>query len=434
MTERRYTCTLSWPGKEEARERALSQSSFRLEPNLEQSVDFDRTQNLFVEGDNLEVLKLLRSSYDSSVRMIYVDPPYNTGGAYVYSDKHQTRADTSSNENPHSGWLSMMFPRLLLAGELLREDGVVFVSIDDTEVHHLRMMMNEVFGEENFVATIVWEKKFSPQNDARWFSDNHDYILLYARSKDNWRPNLMPRTKEVDSRYKNPDGDARGPWTSSDMTVRTYNKNYDYEIMTPSGRIVEPPRGRCWGMPKSSFLTLVAENRVWFGDQGNNVPRLKRFLTDVKPGVTPRTIWKRTEVGDNQEARRGIRGIFGDVGVFDTPKPVRLIKRMLSLSTESRSNDIVLDFFAGSCTTAHAVLELNHEDGGNRRFIMVQSPEEVPADSRANEAGFKTVSEIGSERIRRVAGTLKRKDDVNGEDLGFKYLLQVPLSSQSNLL
>ncbi len=402
---------------------------FKLEPSLEQSVDFDNTQNMFVEGDNLEVLKLLLSSYGGKVRMIYIDPPYNTGGTYVYSDRHQTRPNSSSNENLHSGWLSMIFPRLLLARKLLREDGVIFASIDDNEVHHLRMMMNEVFGEENFVATIVWEKKFSPQNDARWLSDNHDYILLYARNKERWRPNLLPRTDEADSRYKNRDDDARGPWTSSDMTVKTYNKDYDYEITTPSGRKVKPPRGRCWGMPKSSFLALVSENRVWFGSKGNNVPRLKRFLSDVKPGFTSRTIWKRTEVGDNQEARRSIREIFGDVGVFDTPKPVRLIKRMLNLSTEARENDVVLDFFAGSCTTAHAVLELNHEDGGNRRFIMIQSPEEVPADSRPNEAGFKTVSEIGSERIRRVARTLKHEDDTSSQDLGFKYLLQVPLPS-----
>jgi len=426
MTEKPGTCSLSWPGKEKARELADSHSSYTLQPDPTRSIRFNDVQNLFVEGDNLEVLRLLLPSFESRVKMIYIDPPYNTGGDYVYSDRHDAASEASQNtEGTHSGWLSMMFPRLILARRLLREDGVIFVSIDDNEIHHLRMLMNEVFGEGNFITTIVWEKKSSPQNDARWFSDNHDYILLFARNKQEWRPRLLPRTAESDSRYKNPDDDPRGPWTSSDMSVKTYNIAYDYEITTPSGRKVKPPRGRCWGMPKNSFTTLVNDNRVWFGEKGNNVPRLKRFLSDVKPGITPRTIWRRSEVGDNQEARRHIREIFGDVGVFDTPKPVRLIKRMLQLCTEPSGNDIVLDFFAGSSTTAHAVLELNQEDNGSRQFILVQSPEEVPKKSRARASGFRTVSEVGSERIRRVIASIESENEITNQVQGFRYLAQV---------
>ncbi|MHA2379327.1 MAG: site-specific DNA-methyltransferase [Candidatus Thorarchaeota archaeon] len=426
MTDRPDSYTLSWPGKDEARGLAYNQSLYTLEADPELSVEFDTAGNLFIEGDNLEVLKLLLPTHEGKIKMIYIDPPYNTGGTFVYSDRHSSHSRASSRQDGiHSGWLSMMFPRLILAQRLLREDGVVLVSIDDKEVHHLRMMMNEVFGEENFVTTIVWEKKFSPQNDARWFSDNHDYILLFACNKERWRPRLLPRTPKTDSRYKNPDNDPRGPWTSSDMSVKTYNMDYDYEITTPSGRRVQPPRGRCWGMPRNSFTALVDDNRVWFGEKGGNVPRLKRFLSDVKPGITPRTIWRRSEVGDNQEARRQIRDIFGDVGVFDTPKPVRLIKRMLHLCTEPNGNDIVLDFFAGSCTTAHAVLELNQEDIGNRQFIMVQSPEEVPKKSRASAAGFRTVSEIGSERLKRVIESIRPEDEAESQDLGFRYLVQV---------
>jgi adenine-specific DNA-methyltransferase len=343
--------------------------------------------------------------------VIYIDPPYNKGGNFVYSDR---LSDT------HADWLSMIFPRLLISRDLLCDEGAIFVSIEDNEVHNLRMVMNEVFGEDNFVATIIWEKKFSPQNDARWFSDNHDYIIVYARNKDLWRPRLLPRTQETDARYKNPDDDPRGPWTSSDLTVKTYNKDYDYVITTPSGRAVNPPRGRCWGMGIDSFNSLVIDNRIWFGSDGNNVPRLKRFLSEVKQGLTPCTIWRRSDVGDNQEARRMIRQIFGDVGVFETPKPLRLMKQILYISTEPHRNDIVLDFFAGSCTTAHAVLDHNQDDGGNRRFIMVQLPEAVPDSSRAQDAGFSTVSEIGAERIRRVIEGMKSNTD-DGSSIGFKF-------------
>jgi adenine-specific DNA-methyltransferase len=404
-------CTFTWAGKEEAKSTASGPSKYKLRHLKKQSVSSDNTENMFIEGDNLEALKILRESYLGKVRMIYIDPPYNKGGRFVYSDKF---ADT------HDEWLSMMYPRLLISKELLSEEGAIFISIDDNEVHNLRMLMNEAFGEENYIATIIWEKKFSPQNDARWFSDNHDYILVYARKKETWRPRLLPRTDESDARYKNLDDDPRGAWTSSDMTVKTYNRDYDYEITAPSGRKVLPPRGRCWGMSIDAFQDLVKDNRVWFGGEGNNVPRLKRFLSEVKQGLTPCTIWKRTEVGDNQEARRTIRDLFGDVGIFETPKPLRLMKQILHIGTEPNREDIVVDFFAGSCTTAHAVLEQNEHDGGNRRFIVVQLAEPVPAGSRAFEAGFTTVAEIGAERIRRVIENMRMTSEKNNQ-LGFKY-------------
>ena len=404
-------CQFSWNGKEDARRAAIGQSKFTLQFREEQSISFDSTENMFAEGDNLEVLKILRESHHGLVRVIYIDPPYNNGSSFVYNDRFAEL---------HNEWLSMMFPRLLISREILCEEGAIFVSIDDNEVHNLRMLMNEIFGEENFIATIIWEKKSSPQNDARWFSDNHDYILVYARNKKKWRPRLLPRTEETDSRYKNPDGDPRGVWTSSDLTVKTYNRDSDYEIETPSGRSVIPPRGRCWGMSLESFNSLVTDNRIWFGSDGNNVPRLKRFLSEVKQGLTPCTIWRRSEVGDNQEARRTIRQIFGDVGVFETPKPIRLMRQILHISTEPERNDIVLDFFAGSCSTAHAVLEQNQSDGGNRSFIVIQLPERVPASSRAYDAGFATVSEIGAERIRRVIERMKSHSQ-SDESLGFKF-------------
>jgi adenine-specific DNA-methyltransferase len=404
-------CSFTWSGKEEARTAATGRARHRLKLLEEQSVSFDTTENMFIEGDNLEALKVLRESHSGLVRVIYIDPPYNKGGSFVYSDR---LAET------HAEWLSMMFPRLLISRDLLCEEGAIFVSIDDNEVHNLRMMMNEVFGEDNFIATIIWEKKFSPQNDARWFSDNHDYILVYARNKEIWRPRLLPRTEEADARYKNPDDDPRGPWTSSDLTVKTYNRDYDYVITTPSGREVSPPRGRCWGMSADSFNSLVTDHRIWFGSDGGNVPRLKRFLSEVKQGLTPCTIWRRSDVGDNQEARRTIRHIFGDVSIFETPKPLRLMKQILHIGTEPDRNDIVLDFFAGSCTTAHAVLEQNREDGGTRSFIAVQLPERVPETSRAFDAGFTTVSEIGAERIRRVIEGINSNSE-SSHPLGFKF-------------
>lgn len=312
--------------------------------------------------------------------------------------------NTEADGRFHSKWMNMMYPRLYLARNLLREDGVIFISIDDTEVDNLKKLCNEVFGEENFVANIILEKKFSPQNDAKWLSDNHDHILLFAKSKEIWRPTKLPRTAETNARYSNPDNDPRGPWASSDMTVKTYNPTFDYPIKTPSGSIVSPTKGRCWAMSKQKYEELVNDNRVWFGKDGNNIPRFKTFLSEMVEGIVPTTLWHYTEVGHNQEARQELKEIFSDMAPFDSPKPVRLINRMCDISL-SRNTEIILDFFAGSGTTAHAVLDLNRQDNGNRKFILVQLPEPTGRDD------YKTIADITKERVRRVIKKIKDEQE-----------------------
>lgn len=408
--------TFSWAGKRDAIQTLQTQSRATLIPAPEESINFESAKNLFIEGENLEVLKLLYKSYFRRVKVIYIDPPYNTGQDFVYPDNYAAPLDaylkltgqvddngaalTNKLEKSgriHSVWLSMMYPRLFLARQLLQDDGVIFVSIDDHEVHNLRMLLNEIFGEENFVANIIWEKKYAPQNDARWLSDTHDHILVYARNKEVWRPLLLPRTEEANARYVNVDNDPRGPWKSSDFSVKSYSAKYDYPIQTPSGRVVNPPESRCWAVSQEQFQQLVADNRIWFGPKGNNAPSLKRFLSEVQEGMVSKTIWPREEVGDNQEAKQEMKALLSGLEVvFDTPKPVRLMKRILQLATKSNENALVLDFFSGSCSLAQAVIELNREDNGNRRFIMVQLPE--PTGDQA----FPTIADMGKERIRRT--------------------------------
>jgi len=298
---------------------------------------------------------------------------------------------------------------------MLREDGVIFVSIDDNEVHHLRIMMNEIFGEGEFVANVIWEKKFSPQNDAKWLSNTHDYIICFARDKDIWRPNLLARTSKQNDRYSNPDNDPRGDWTSSDFSVKTYSPEYDYPITTPSGKIIELPPGRCWMTSKKKMKELQDDNRLFFGKTGGNVPRLKRFLSEVKQGITPVTILYRNDVGDTQMAKKDLLSIMPE-NMFDTPKPVSLIKHLLKIST--KPNDLILDFFAGSGTTGQAVMELNEEDGKecNRQFILVQLPEEIDKKKEAYKAGYKKISDITIERVKRAG------DKYPNVDTGFKVL------------
>ena len=350
--------------------------------------------SLIIHGDNLHALKALLPRYAGRVKCIYIDPPYNTGNeGWVYNDKvnsplmqewlKQNSPVDGEDLERHEKWLCMMWPRLHLLKELLADDGAIFVSIDDNEQHHLRMLMDEVFGAENFVNNVIWQKKFSPQNDAKHFSDNHDFILCYARNKEVWRPIPLPRTEKQNERYDNPDNDPRGPWSSSGLDVKTYAKEYDFPITVPSGRVVNPPPGRCWRCTPERFDELVNDQRIWFGTDGNNVPRIKRFLSEVKQGVTPLTLWTYEEVGHTQSATQGLNRI----GVaFSNPKPPTLIDRILRIATGP--NDIVLDSFAGSGTTAHAVLALNKEDGGNRKFILVEC--EDYADR------------ITAERVRRV--------------------------------
>ena len=358
--------------------------------------------NLIIHGDNLKALKALLPSYSGKIKCIYIDPPYNTGNEnWVYNDNVKSpmlqewlgKVVDKEDMTRHDKWLCMMMPRLKLLRELLSEDGAIFISIDDNEQHNLRCLLDEVFGGQNFIQNIIWQKKFSPQNDARYLSDNHDFIVCYAKNKiegeqkHGWIRNLLVRTEAQDQRYSNPDNDPRGMWTSSDLTVKTYSADYDYPITTPGGRIVNPTKGRCWNTSKINFQKLIDDNRVWFGEDGNNVPRLKKFLSEVQEGVVPVSIWLHNEVGHNQQAKQELKEIFTEIDLpFDTPKPVSLIKRVLQLST--LKNDIILDSFAGSGTTAQAVLELNKEDGGNRKFILVE--QEEYADN------------ITAERVRRV--------------------------------
>ena len=381
--------------------------------------------------------------------MIYIDPPYNTGGdGFVYADDRKYTPKElsrlcgmseqeckkmleyySKGKNSHSAWLTFMYPRLALARNLLKDDGVIFISIDDNEQAQLKLLCDEIFGEENFVATVIWEKKYSPQNDAKWLSDNHDFILIYARNKNIWRPLLLPRTEKMNNRYKNIDNDPRGAWKSSDCLVKTYMQVYDYPITTPSGRVVNPPKGRCWMTSSENFKKLVDDNRIWFGENGDNVPSLKRFLSEVKQGLTPLTIWKYTEVGHNQEAMREITNFFGGEKIFETPKPTSLIKHILKISTLD-SDDIILDFFAGSGTTAQAVMELNAEDGGNRKFILVQLPEPISEKSKSaydfvkNTLGKEEpkISDITQERIIRASKQIQEKYPEYQGDLGFQVL------------
>lgn len=283
----------------------------------------------------------------------------------------------------------------------MSDNGAIFVSIDDDEGHYLKTILDEIFGRENFVANIIWEKKYSPQNDAKWLSDSHDHILIYAKDKENWRPNLLPRTEAMDKRYKNPDNDPRGPWKSSGLDVKTYSAQYDYPITTPSGRVVKPPRGACWRVSKKKFKEMVEDDRIWFGANGTNVPSIKRFLSEVQQGTVSKTIWYRNEVGDNQEARQSLKELFSEnhVDLFNTPKPVRLIKRILQLATNK--NSIVLDSFAGSGSTGHAVLDLNKEDGGDRKFIMVEMEDKVAKN-------------VTAERVKKAITKYKYKG-------GFEY-------------
>lgn len=428
-----------WKGKAECLRIAQQRSMGTLRPCPEESVDFDTTQNLYIEGDNLEVLKLLQTAYYRKVKMIYIDPPYNTGNDFVYEDdfadplaryKEVTGQATKSNPETmgryHTNWLNMMYPRLRLAANLLRDDGVIFISIDDNEVHNLRKLCDEAFGEENFISEMIWQRAFSPKNDSKYTSNDHDYVLAYAKNIDNFQIGKLPRTEEANSRYTNVDNDPRGDWTSGDLSVKTYNVNTDYEITTPSGRIVSPPHGACWRVSKERFEELVSDNRIWFGESGDNVPRLKRFLSEIQDGMVASSLMMYKDVGHSQEGRQELKKLFDDKGYFDGPKPVKLMHRLLLLANTS-PDDIILDFFSGSATTAHAVMQLNAKDGGNRKFIMVQLPELCDEKSEAYKAGYKNICEIGKERIRRAGkklsetdGQMKLDEEQSPIDTGFK--------------
>lgn len=441
ISERAERYQFTWPDKSKAILLANSPINATLRPCREDSVDFDNTQNLYIEGDNLDVLKCLKETYLHKVKMIYIDPPYNTGNDFVYEDDFAQSSEeylansgqfdeqgnrmftnAESNGRFHTDWLNMIYPRLKVARDLLTDDGVIFISIDDNEVENLRKVCDEVFGEQNFIATLIWERAFAPKNDAKFISSSHDYIVMCAKRIENFKIGRLERTQEANARYSNPDNDPRGVWTSGDMLVKTYNKLCDYPITTPSGKIVNPVPGRCWRFSEESFLEKVKDNRIWFGPEGNGVPRVKRFLSELKfEGMAPTSILFHKEVGHSQEGSKEVTALFGDKGVFDGPKPVRLLQRLLTLANLD-DNSIILDFFSGSASTAHAVMKMNAEKQKHCPFIMVQLPEHI--SEKKKEQGYETVCEIGKERIRRAGKKIKEESPLTTQDLdtGFRVL------------
>lgn len=428
--EERYS--FNWYGKSKARRLAQTPSTGTLRPCKEESIDWDTTQNLFIEGDNLEVLKLLQKSYHKKVKMIYIDPPYNTGKEFIYPDNFADNLDTylkytgqkdsegrkfSTNTEQsgryHTNWLNMMYPRLKLARNLLKDDGVIFISIDENEVENLRRMCNEIYGEDNFITSIIWQKVFSPKNTAQYFSEDHDYIVVYAKNKAIWRPELLPRSEESTNRYTNPDNDPRGPWLSGALQARNYYGKGVYEVTSPSGKKYSNPRGTYWRFSFERFQELNKDNRIWWGENGDNVPRLKRFLSEVKQGVVPQTLWKYEEVGHTQEAKEELIEYIDfeeTENVLNSVKPSRLIKKLLQIGTRPDQSDLIMDFFGGSGVTGQAVIEKNEEDNGNRNFILVQLPEPL----KKEEKKFSTIADLAKARIRFAI------EKIGKENIGFK--------------
>ncbi|GMA09116.1 type III restriction endonuclease StyLTI [Tetragenococcus halophilus subsp. flandriensis] len=397
------------------------------------------SENLFFTGDNLEVLRHLQQNYANSVDFIYIDPPYNTGSdGFVYPDKFEYNDDqlksmfglneeelirlkSIQGKSNHSAWLAFMYPRLYIAKKLLKDTGVIFISIDDNEQGNLKLLMDELFGEGSFLSTIIWERAYSPVNLKKHFSDSHDYLLVYAKNMNHLVSNGLPRSNEANARYSNPDHDPRGSWQSADLSVGPAVESNIYEIMTPSGRKVLPPNGYSWRLSKERFTEFVNEGRIWFGEDGDNVPRIKRFLSEVKQTVIPMSIWKHQDVGHSQSASQDLKKLFNGNSYFTYPKPIGLIKQTLQLYTQKDS--IVLDFFAGSATTADAVMQLNVEDGGNRKYIMVQLDEQTKSNSTAFKDGYITIDQISRARIEKAAEKIKNENPKVAEeqDFGFKH-------------
>lgn len=436
---------LNFIGKDYARRQAGEMPTSVIVPDEEQNNGEGRnSKNLFFTGDNLEVLRHLQSAYANKVDVIYIDPPYNTGqDDFAYPDNFEYTDDQLENmfgldenqlarlksiqgKSSHSAWLTFMYPRLQLSKHLLKQDGVIFISIDDNEDGNLKEICDEIFGESNFLAQVVWERAYAPINLKKNFSPSHDYMLVYGRDANIIETNGISRSDESDSRYNNPDNDPRGPWSSSDISVGPAIQENIYPVTTPSGRVVEPPAGRSWRLSQKAFRERLADNRIWFGADGNGVPRMKRFKSELrKTGITPMTIWKYQEVGHSQEATQYLQSLMGGKKYFAYPKPVKLIQRAIQLY--SNENSVIMDFFAGSATTAEAVMQQNIEDGGNRKFIMVQLPEKtyetnddgtpkldkhgdyIPTKGgkAAYEDGYKSIDQISRERIRRAAEKIK---------------------------
>lgn len=431
----------TWPGKQEARREAARPTTKTLRPVVEDSVDWDNTQNLYIEGDNLEVLKLLQKSYMGKVKMIYIDPPYNTGNDFVYDDDfarsqneeelasgnvdelgNRYRKNTDTNGRFHSDWCSMMYSRLIVARSLLTEDGVIFISIDDNEVENLKKICSEIMGEHNFISQIIWKKRSTPPND-KVIGAAHEYILCFSKDILSIRLNLKERTVEQLQRYQNPDNHPKGPWTPGDLGANVKGGRYVASLYFPiinpnTGESHYPPQNGNWRFNQQTIKKLLENNEIYFGIDGKGRPKLKRFLSEVKNGITYTSLWDFLPF--NTQGSKEMTNLLGNISIFDNPKPVDLIKELIKLG--SKPQNIVLDFFSGSSTTAHAVMQLNSEDGGNRKYIMVQLPEETPEDSEARKAGYNTIPEIAKERIRRAGKKIKEESPLTTQNLdtGFR--------------
>lgn len=436
---------LNWPGKREALLTANAPIAKTLRPCREESVDFDTTQNLFIEGDNLDALKLLQETYLGKVKMIYIDPPYNTGSDFIYADDfaediesyllrsnsidesgRRLHENTDANGRFHSDWLSMISARIRLSKRLLSDNGVLFVSIDDHERDNIKKVIDEVFGETSFVASVIWRKKASP--DARsTIGSVHDYLLCYVNNPNEPKAAIgkMALSQNRKASFSNPDLDPRGPWASVDMTgmIGRATKEQFFKVKLPSGREIGPPPGRSWGLVEKTFQELCDDNRIWFGASGDNVPRIKRFLAEVD-GQTVPTYWPYDEVGSNEDASNELLELFDHPKLFDTPKPTRLVDRLIEISTTSDEPQLILDFFSGSSTTAHSVMKANAKDGGKRRFIMVQADEPVGEKSEAKKLGYVHIAELSKERIRRAGKKILESgyNDNWNKDTGFRVL------------
>jgi adenine-specific DNA-methyltransferase len=431
---------LEWPGKKEAIVTANLPINKTLRPIKEDSVDFDNTENIYIEGDNLEVLKLLQESYLGKVKMIYIDPPYNTGNDFVYKDSFtKSKSDELFESgqkdelgqrlvpNPetsgryHSDWLSMMYPRLKLARNLLTDDGAIFISIDENEVHNLRKICDEVYGENNFISQAGWQKVYSPKNQARYLSNDYEFVLIYSKSISKFEIGLLPRTEEMDKRYKNPDNDLRGPWKAGDLVASGERKGGHYIIKNPhNGKEYDVPQGKHWAFSEPSMREMLKDNRIVFGSNNSSFPAFKQFLSEVKQGRVASSFFSYSDYGHTDLAKKEFINLFGDQGrtIFETIKPTKLIQNLFRIANADK-DAIILDFFSGSATTAHALMQLNAEDQGNRKYILVQLPETTDEASEAYKAGYKNICEIGKERIRRAAKKIKEETNAH-IDYGFR--------------
>lgn len=431
--DERYQFT--WPDKKKSIILANAPVNKTLRPCRKESVNFDTTENLYIEGDNLEVLKLLQETYLGKIKLIYIDPPYNTGNDFVYDDDFSENTseylansgqfddlgnrlvkNIDSNGRFHTDWLNMIYPRLKVAKDLLREDGVIFISIDDNEKDNMKKICDEIFGQSNFFSCVSWHRNYASANDSKTFANVIDYVLIYRKS-DAFTRNLLPRTEKQNSLYKYDSNDGKGRWRSDNLSVRTYSASYDYPITNPNtGVVYNPPSGRSWITNKETMQKWIDENRVFFGQKGDGAPQLKRYLSEVQDGVVPTTYWSYDDCGHNDEARKEIKALFAKPP-FDSPKPTKLLKQIIKIATDD--NDLVLDFFSGSATTADALLQINSENKTKRKFIMVQLPEETDEKTE-----YKNICEIGKERIRRAGKKIKEENGLVAQDLdiGFRVL------------